>query len=845
MTKRDGSKSKLSIEQIRKQTIPACDNLPGTSADELELEAQIVFTDGISTQDIQKALVNAASSKIDIDKPNWTYVAARLTLYDLYHKVKRTYDRVGSDNVYDTIWLDNYLIDNENILDFDKSIFDLNKLENTIKPERDLLFNYIGISTLISRYLIKQNDNITELPQHMFMGLAMWLAQNEDNPTERAIEFYDAMSQLKIVLSTPILSKGRRKGATHISCFVDSVEDSLQGILDHYSSFSFGSKNGGGFGCDWTRVRALGGTIQGQSNAAGGIVPWLKLQNDFSNAVDQLGTRKGSENASIENWHLDVFDFIDLKKTSGEERRRAEDLFLSLSVSDLFMKRVTRDSMWTLFDPYDVPNLTELHGEEFTAAYEFYEDKLLVDLDDGSHFKFTNPPKQIKAKELWAKMISSYFTRGAPYIFFKDTVNRTHNHPENGIVRSSNLCVTGDTKVLTKEYGYIPIQNVAGKTLECWNGSEWSWTPLYKTHPSYDEVYTVTFSNGEFINASDYHKWYVEQTPDNFCECVRTHELEVGDVVSRDNIVRTGKLTVRSIEKLKGSHPLYCGTEPKVNKLCFNGIITGNCMEILQPNNEDETSVCILGSLNLARIVNEDSYELSYYSKLLFRMLDNTIDLSNYPTEKSKLTELSRRAIGMGIMGEAEDIANKQIHYGSTEHIEYVHEVMGTIRTAIDEVNVELAKERGSAPIFSTDEHIRCAYQMAIAPTASISLIAGTTSAHEPVFGYKWNEDGLFGPTTLTAPNINPDNYQYYKSAYDIDQKKMLDVCAAHQQYVDQSISHNLYFRPEGLTAGKIADTIIYAWKIGVKTLYYLRSKSQKAQNDDSLSSTISCTGCQ
>ena len=373
------------------------------------------------------------------------------------------------------------------------------------------------------------------------------------------------------------------------------------------------------------------------------------------------------------------------------------------------MERVTSDGVWTLFDPYDVPELTELYGDEFKRVYEQTESIFAV-----KSSSFTNTPKQIKAKELWAKMINSYFTRGMPYPFFKDTVNRAHKYPENGIIRSSNLC-----------------------------------------------------------------------------------------------------------------------------------------MEILQPNNEDETSVCILGSLNLARIDTSSPDELSYYSKLLFRMLDNTIDLSNYPTEKSKLTELSRRAIGMGIMGEAEDIANKQIHYGSEKHIEYVHEVMKTIRSAIDEVNIELACHRGSAPIFDSAsllhgaDPIRCMYQMAIAPTASISLIAGTTSAHEPVFGYKWNEDGLFGPTTVTAPNINPDNYQYYKSAYDVDQKKMLDICAAHQQYVDQSISHNLYFRPEGLTAGKISDTIIYAWKIGIKTLYYLRSKSQKAQTDDSMSAGVVCSGCQ
>lgn len=710
VTKRDGSVQSLNIEQIRKQTIPACEGLQGVSADELELDAQIVFTDGMSTQDIQRSLVNTASAKTDIDRPNWAFVAARLTLYDLYHKVKRTYKAyhaIGSGDVYEKISLSAYISMNSTKLDFISSNYDLDKLNGAIDSKRDLQFNYLGISTLISRYLLKLNGEITELPQHLFMGLAMWLARNEDNPTERAIEFYNAISLFKVMMATPTLSKGRIIGASHASCFVGSTPDNLEGILEAYNQFSHGSKHGGGFGWDWTRVRALGGIIGDHPNAAGGIIPWLKIQNDFCIAVDQLGVRPGSQTASIENWSLDVFDFIDLKKTSGEERRRADDLFLALSVSDLFMERVINDDLWTLFDPYDVPELTELWGTDFEDKYKWYEEGVVK-----TPRIFTNPPKQVRAKELWGAMIKSYFTRGMPFIMFKDTVNRHHKHPELGIIRSSNLC-----------------------------------------------------------------------------------------------------------------------------------------MEILQPNTEDELTVCNLGSLNLARIDTSNSEELTYYSKLLFRMLDNVIDLSNYPTAKAKSTQLSRRAIALGIMGMGEDIANRQIHYGSSEHTEYIHATMNTIRAAVDDANYELAIERGmckaipdnaSTPSFYPIK--RCAYQMAIAPTASISLIAGTTSAHEPVFGYKWNEDGLFGPTVVTAPNINPDNYQYYKSAYDIDQKDMINVAAAIQGYVDQSVSHNLYLRPDEVSAGKISDLLIYAWKSKLRTLYYLRSKSKQIK---SMSDTVACVGCQ
>ena len=265
-------------------------------------------------------------------------------------------------------------------------------------------------------------------------------------------------------------------------------------------------------------------------------------------------------------------------------------------------------------------------------------------------------------------------------------------------------------------------------------------------------------------------------------------------------------------------------------------------MEILQSVNEDETVVCNLGSVNFARVPANRIYDATC---VLYRMLDNVIDLSMYPTKKSKDTQLGRRAIGCGFMGHGEAIANLGIMYGSSEHMNWLDEVMTPYNQALGDSNKALGAERGSFPQYKGNSTKRNAYMFAGAPTASISIIAGTTPLHEPVFAYKWTEDGLVGQTTVTAPNINPDNYPYYVSAYDVDQLVCIDVVAKIQGFsnMDQGISHNIHMRPDNVTAGKIAKVIKHAHKSGVKTLYYFRSKSLKATT--SLSDTVACTGCQ
>ena len=294
ITKRSGKKEQLDIKKIQKQTIDATNNLDGVSQSELELDAQIKFIDGMESSAVQDSLIKTAVDKIDIDVPNWTYVAARLFLFDLYHRVgKATESQKGSPYCH----LSKYIeagVQAGKIFPSLADGFDLEKLNNAIDKSRDYQFQYLGIKTLYDRYLIKnKHGDPIELPQHMFMGIAMFLAQNE-NPFEKddlAIKFYDLISKFEVMLATPTLSNARTNRHQLSSCYIGSSPDNIEGIFDSYKEMGLLSKFGGGIGWDWNLIRGIGSDIDNTKNAAGGTVPFLKINNDVAIAVDQLGRK--------------------------------------------------------------------------------------------------------------------------------------------------------------------------------------------------------------------------------------------------------------------------------------------------------------------------------------------------------------------------------------------------------------------------------------------------------------------------------------------------------------------------------------------------------------------------
>lgn len=438
--KRDGRKEPLNIENIRKQTIPACEGLEGVSYEALELASKIIFTDGIKTSQIQEALIKTAMGKIDIDAPNWTYVAARLMTYELYHNIKRLYNITVSGDVYKLVSLKDYIIRNKHLLsDWTERYTDteIEELNNVIDSSRDNLYTFPGAMALMKRYLLIDTDQIVELPQHMHMGVAMFVAQNEKDKVYWAKKYYDKLSKLKMIAATPINANGRKKNGATASCLVTAPKDNLNSIMDWYSDLAQGSKLGAGHGADVTRLRSVGSSLMGIKNRAGGKIPFLKVVNDILLAVNQAGVRAGAGCMSTEVWDLELFDFLDLRKRQGEDRRRAQDLFLAISIPTLFIQRIKKNQDWTLFDPADVSDLTDLYGEEFNKRYEEYEAEFKANPD-----KFNPGTRIAPIKEILEKIVYSWTTEGLPFMFFKDNVNNAHLYfKELGIIRSGNLCM--------------------------------------------------------------------------------------------------------------------------------------------------------------------------------------------------------------------------------------------------------------------------------------------------------------------------------------------------------------------------------------------------------------------
>jgi len=427
VVKRSGRVETLDITKIQKNTSASVVGLNGVSQSELEVDANLQFQDMMSSENIQQTLIKTAVDKIDIDKPDWTFVASRLFLYDIYHKAGRN---VGGQKGKSYAHLSKYFEhgEKERILFGLKDKFDLDELNDYMVPERDLQFNYLGIRTLYDRYLLKNKEGQPiELPQQLFMGVAMFLAQNEFDCQTWAKKFYDILSKFEVMAATPTLSNARTPRHQLSSCYIGSSPDNIEGIFDVYKEMALLSKFGGGIGWDWSQVRGMGSYIDGHKHAAGGIVPFLKIANDVAIAVDQLGTRKGAIAVYIEPWHIDVRDFLDLKKNSGEERRH--DLFPALWLNDLFMERVAADATWTLFDPYEVRELTDLYGKAFEERYL----ELEAGTDDIAR-------EVISAKGLWKEILRSYFETGNPFLTFKDTANKSNPNKHAGIIRSSNLC---------------------------------------------------------------------------------------------------------------------------------------------------------------------------------------------------------------------------------------------------------------------------------------------------------------------------------------------------------------------------------------------------------------------
>ncbi|MBL8475206.1 MAG: ribonucleoside-diphosphate reductase subunit alpha [Methyloversatilis sp.] len=446
----------LDREALRTLIQDSCENLGDVVSVATIFDATLTnLYDGVPVDEVRKSAILAARSLIEND-PAYGYVTARLLLHTIRAEVLGEETSQGAMATAYADYFPRYIklgIEAE-LLDPKLAQFDLAKLGAALDHRNDLRFNYLGLQTLYDRYFLHIRDRRIELPQVFFMRVAMGLAMNEINREARAIEFYQLLASFDFMSSTPTLFNSATLRPQLSSCYLTTVADDLDGIFEAIKENALLAKFAGGLGNDWTPVRALGSHIKGTNGKSQGVVPFLKVVNDTAVAVNQGGKRKGAVCAYLESWHLDIEEFLELRKNTGDDRRRTHDMNTANWIPDLFMRRVMENAEWTLFSPSDCPDLHDLFGRAFEAAYTRYEEKAAR----GEIRVF----KKMPAVALWRKMLSMLFETGHPWITFKDPCNLRSPQQHVGVVHSSNLCTeitlnTSDTEIAVCNLGSVNL----------------------------------------------------------------------------------------------------------------------------------------------------------------------------------------------------------------------------------------------------------------------------------------------------------------------------------------------------------------------------------------------------
>ena len=452
----NGERVALDLNELKSLIESACEGLGDSiTAAPIVAETMRNLYDGVPLDEVYKASILAARTLIEKD-PDYTFATARLLLHTIFKEI------IGREVLpaeRATAYADYFPqfikkgVDND-LLDEKLLQYDLPRLGAALKPERDNQFDYLGLQTLYDRYFLHVRKTRIELPQAFFMRVAMGLSLNEIDREARAIEFYEVLSSFDFMSSTPTLFNAGTLRSQLSSCYLTTVPDDLDGIYESIKENALLSKFAGGLGNDWTRVRALGSHIKGTNGESQGVVPFLKVVNDTAVAVNQGGKRKGAVCTYLETWHLDIEEFLELRKNTGDDRRRTHDMNTANWIPDLFMRRVMEKGTWTLFSPSNVPDLHDLFGADFEKAYVAYEEKAAR-----GEIK---PSRTIQATDLWRKMLTMLFETGHPWITFKDACNVRSPQQHAGVVHSSNLCTeitlnTSDTETAVCNLGSVNL----------------------------------------------------------------------------------------------------------------------------------------------------------------------------------------------------------------------------------------------------------------------------------------------------------------------------------------------------------------------------------------------------
>ena len=714
--------------------------------------------DGMTTKEISQIIVMTVRSYIDRD-PAYSVLAARLLLNTIYEGViGEDLDYANLDTLYREAFVNNIQAAvNARILSKDMLDYNLEWLATKIKPERDNLFKFLGIQTLYDRYFIKDpvSKKMFDTPQGFWMRVAMGLAlvEKPEVREQKVVDFYEIMSQMYFVPSTPTLFHAGTNHPQLSSCYLNTIEDDLSHIFKVIGDNAQMSKWSGGIGTDFTNLRGIGALIKGTGVESQGIIPFLKVANDTTAAINRSGKRRGAAVVYLETWHIDIEDFLELRKNTGDERRRTHDMNTANWIPDLFMERVRQDGEWTLFSPDETPDLHHIYGQEFNTAYKNYE-RLA---DEGKIKLF----RRMKAKDLWRKMITMLYETGHPWITFKDPSNIRSPQDHVGVIHNSNLCTE------------ITLNNSAEETAVCNLGS-------------LNLKYFV--KNGAF---------------------------------DKELIARVVPIAIRMLDNVIDIN-FYPTKEGEVSNKRHRPIGLGimgyhDALYQLDINFDTEEAV---------EFADYSMEAISYYSILASSQLAQ--EKGAY--ESFKGSKWDRGILPVDTINLLEQSREMQIPVNRIERLDW-------------------APVRESIKVYG----MRNSNTMAIAPTSNLANITDAVPANEPIYKNLYVKSNQAGDFTvinsyliedlkkigLWSPAIAekvkyfdgsiaqiteiPENLRAkYKEVFEINPKWLVKAAAYRGKWMDQSQSLNIFYR--GVSGKDIADVYMYAWEMGVKTTYYLRT---------------------
>ena len=741
----------------------ACEGLSGTNAETILKEANKNLYEGASENEIKEALILSSRSLVEIE-PNYTFATSRILLDNLrtealsFLDISQNATQKEMGKLYPKS-LEAFIrkaIELE-LVNPELGKMNLKKLGKSLKPERDLQFSYLGLQTLYDRYFIHKNEIRFELPQIFFMRVAMGLAIEEKDREEKAIEFYDLLSSFDYMSSTPTLFNSGTIHSQLSSCYLTTVPDDLKGIYDALGDNAMLSKWAGGLGNDWTPVRGMGAHIKGTNGKSQGVVPFLKVVNDTAVAVNQGGKRKGAVCSYLETWHLDIEEFVELRKNTGDDRRRTHDMNTANWIPDLFMQRVMNGEKWTLFTPNETPDLHDLTGAAFKKRYEEYE----KEAKEGR----INVSKEVEAEELWRKIISMLFETGHPWITFKDACNLRSPQQHTGVIHSSNLCTE------------------------------------------------IT------LNTS----------PDEIAVC------NLGSINLPNHLDEKGVLNEKKLEKT-------INTAIRM----LDNVIDINYYAVPQAENSNlkhrPIGLGIMGFQDALYIK-----ELPYSSEEAISFADESMEMvSYYAIKASSNLAVERESYSSfeGSLWSKGILPLDSIEILKKDRGEEFIEVDTSSRLDWEELR-KIVKTQG----------MRNSNVMAIAPTATIANITGLTQSIEPTYSNLFVKSNLSGEFTIInmhlvdalkkvdmwdevmvydLKNLNgsleeisrvPDQLKrIFATSFEVEPKWLIEAASRRQKWIDQSQSLNLYVSEPN---GKKLDVMYkMAWLRGLKTTYYLRSRS-------------------